>query len=135
METILARAALHWLRMRRRHGFLANRRFVRRISPAPSHSTHRLRSALFPFTQNGVVVARAAVPTILPGVAFRSYVEVNSAAGIPGAIQSGIAISNNSSTSATVNFELTGLDGFNTGLTASVVVPASGHVSKFIHEL
>jgi hypothetical protein len=92
-------------------------------------------SAVFSLSQNGVTVARAAVQTQAASVAFRSYVEVNSSAAVPGAIQSGIAISNSSATSATVNFELTGLDGFNTGLSASVVVPASGHVSKFIHEL
>jgi hypothetical protein len=92
-------------------------------------------SAIFSLSQNGVTVTRAAIQTQAPGVAFRSYVEVTSSGAVPGAIQSAIAISNNSSTSATVNFELTGLDGFNTGLTASLVVPASGHVSKFVHEL
>jgi hypothetical protein len=92
-------------------------------------------SAVFSLFQNGVTVTRAAVQTPLPGVAFRTYVEVNSTAGVPGAIQSGIAISNDSATAATVNFELTGLDGLNTGMTASVVVPATGHVSKFVHEL
>src|SRR5438477_211326 len=45
-------------------------------------------SAVFSFSQNGVVVARSAVPTQLPGIAFRSYVEVNSAAAVPAAIQS-----------------------------------------------
>ena len=92
-------------------------------------------SAVFSFSQNGVTVTRAAVQSQLPGVAFRTYVEVNSAGGVPGAIQTGIAISNNSATPATVNFELTALTGANTGLTATVVVPASGHISKFVHEL
>lgn len=92
-------------------------------------------SAVFSLSLNRVTVARAAAQTPPPGIAFRTYVELNATAAIPGAIQSGIAVSNTSATSATVNFELTTLDGFNTGLTASVVVPASGHVSKFIHEL
>ena len=105
-----------------------------RVTPDPG-SAVPASSAVFSFSQNGVVVSRASVPAVLPGVAFRAYVEVNSSAALPGAIQSGMAISNNSATSATVNFELTGLDGFNTGLSASIVVPASGHVSKFIHEL
>jgi hypothetical protein len=105
-----------------------------RVIPDPA-SVAPSTSAVFSLSQNGVTVARAAVQTQAPGVVFRTYVEVNSRAAIPGAIQSGIAISNNSATSATVNFELTGLDGFNTGMTASVVVPASGHVSKFVHEL
>jgi hypothetical protein len=92
-------------------------------------------SAVFSFSKNGVTVTRAAIQTQLPGVAFRSYVEENSSGAVPGAVQSGIAISNNSAASATVNFELTALDGSNTGMTASVFVPASGHVSKFVHEL
>ncbi|PYR85540.1 MAG: hypothetical protein DMG19_14775, partial [Acidobacteria bacterium] len=61
--------------------------------------------------------------------------EVNSSAATAGTIQSGIAITNNSVASTTVNFELTSLDGTNTGLTAGLVVPGSGHVSKFVHEL
>jgi hypothetical protein len=105
-----------------------------RVTP-DSGSIAPATSAVFSFSKNGVTVTHAAVQTQAPGVAFRSYVEINSRAAVPGAIQSGIAISNNSVTSATVNFELTGLDGFNTGLTASLVVPASGHVSKFVHEL
>ena len=98
-------------------------------SPGPS------ASAFFSFSRNSVTVARATVQAQTAGVVLRTYVEVSSAAAIPGAIQSGIAITNNSSTSATVNFELTGLDGINTGVTALLVVPPSGHVSKFVHEI
>jgi hypothetical protein len=45
------------------------------------------------------------------------------------------AIANTSPTAVTVNFELTSMDGLNSGLSATVVVPAFGHSSKFIHEL
>jgi hypothetical protein len=92
-------------------------------------------SAVFSFSRNGVTISRATVQTQPPGIAFRSYVEVNSNAAIPGAIQSAVALANSSATPATVNFELFGLDGRTTGLTTSVVVPASGHVSKFVQEL
>jgi hypothetical protein len=63
------------------------------------------------------------------------YVEMNSRNAGAGAIQSGIAIANNSSTATTVNFELTSMNGVNSGLTATVVVPPFGHLSKFVHEL
>jgi hypothetical protein len=92
-------------------------------------------SAVFSFSRNGVTTSTATVQTQAPGVAFRTYVEANSGGAVPGAVQSGLAISNNSTASATVNFELTQLAGFNTGLTASIAVPPSGHVSKFFQEL
>jgi hypothetical protein len=62
-------------------------------------------------------------------------VELNPLQGAPGTIDSGIAIANNSSVSAVVNFELTDLNAISTGLSASVTVPAQGHVSKVLHEL
>jgi hypothetical protein len=98
-------------------------------STAPSAST------VFAYTKNGVTVSGASVQTQPAGTAFRTYVEVTSSTPGAGTIQSGIAITNNSSTSATVNFELNSLNGFSTGLTASVVIPPSGHTSKFVQEL
>jgi hypothetical protein len=98
-------------------------------------STAPSASAVFSFSRNGITVSRAAIQTRPAAAAFRTYVEVNSSMAMAGTIQSGIAIANNSATSATVNFELTSLNGFNTGVTANLVVPASGHVSKFVHEL
>ena len=90
---------------------------------------------VFSFSSNGVTVSQATVQAQPAGTAFRMYVEVNSRNGVAGAIQSGIAIANNSSTAATVNFELTSTNGLNSGLAASAVVPPFGHVSKFVHEL
>jgi hypothetical protein len=105
-----------------------------RITPAAG-STTPSAFTVFSFTSNGVLVSQSTVPAQQPGIAFRTYVEVNSTTGVPGAIQSAIAVTNNSSTSATVNFELTNLAGLNSGLTANVVVPPFGHLSKFVHEL
>jgi hypothetical protein len=108
-----------------------------RITP-DAGSTTPSASTVFSYSQNGVTVSGASVQMQPPGTAFRTYAEVTSSTsntGGAGAIQSGIAITNNSSTSATVNFEVNSLNGFSTGLTASVVVPASGHTSKFVHEL
>src|SRR5207253_42098 len=75
-------------------------------STAPGAST------VFSYSKNGVTVSGASVQTQPAGTAFRTYVEVTSNAPAAGAIQSGIAITNNSSTSATVNFELNSLNGF-----------------------
>jgi hypothetical protein len=105
-----------------------------RITPGAG-STAPSAFTVFSFANNGVTVSQATVQAQPAGIAWRSYVEVNSSSAVAGAIQSGLAITNNSSTQAVVNFELTALNGANTGLTASVVVPALGHVSKFVHEL
>jgi hypothetical protein len=98
-------------------------------------STAPSASSVFSFSRNGVTVSQATVQRQPAATAFRTYVEVNSSTAMPGTIQSGIAIANNSATSATVNFELTSLNGLNAGVTANVVVPPSGHVSRFVHEL
>jgi hypothetical protein len=90
---------------------------------------------VFSQTNNGATVSQATVQVQQPGNAFRTYVEVTSRVPQTGQIQSAVAISNSSSTAATVNFELPSLDGTATGLNASVLVPASGHVSRFVHEL
>ncbi len=77
----------------------------------------------------------AGVPASPASTAFRMYAEVRGTPGRPGSVRSAIAISNASSTFTTVNFELTTLDGVSTGLSASAVVPGSGHIAKFIDEL
>jgi len=75
------------------------------------------------------------------GITFRTYVEMDSGSAAQGSmparfpIQSGIAIANNSSTPATVNFELTTLSGAVSGVAGPIAVPAQGHVSKFVREL
>ena len=91
--------------------------------------------ALFSFFSNAATSTQAAVQTQAPATGLRSYVEVNSIGPVPGAIQTAIAIANNSATAATVNFELRGLDGSSTGLTSSIIVPAFGHRANFVHEL
>jgi hypothetical protein len=91
--------------------------------------------AAFSFSDNGVTVSQATVQTPPPGTAFRSYVEVNSAGPVPGAVQSSVAIANNSAATATVNFELTTMHGVSAGLTASATIAGFGHLSAFMHDL
>lgn len=105
-----------------------------RITPA-SGSAAPSAFTVFSFSPAGVTVTEATVQTQPAGNSFRAFVEVSSNTAQAGAIQSGIAITNTSSAAATVNFELTTLTGASTGLTASAVVAASGHISKFVHEL
>jgi hypothetical protein len=61
------------------------------------------------------------------------YVEQTGVAAI-GAIQSGFAITNLSAAPATVNLELTALDGTTASPAASVTVPANGQVVSFLNQ-
>ncbi len=101
-----------------------------RVAPA---SGTRAPSALavFSFRSGGVTVTEAGVPALPVASAFRLYVEANDASQI----QSGFAIANSSSSTATITFELTKLDGSSTGLTGSTTVPANGQVAKFLSEI
>src|SRR5262245_19495798 len=65
---------------------------------------------VFSFRSGGVTVTEAGVPAFTASLS-RLYVEANSAPGQVGAIQSGIAFANTSSSTASVSLELFGLDG------------------------
>jgi len=92
---------------------------------------------IFSLGQSGVTVANAGVTAASGGSAFRLYTEVSGdfARGMPGSIQTGLAISNSSNAAAVVTLELKRLDGSSTGLTATIQVPANGQVSKFIYQI
>jgi hypothetical protein len=89
----------------------------------------------FSYAPSGVIVSQTTVQAQPEAITLRTYVETTSSATQPGTIQSGVAIANSSAASATVNFELSSLNGTALGLAASAAVPASGHVSMFLHEL
>ena len=98
-------------------------------SPVPSGVS------VFAYERGGVTVSETGVPASASGAAFRVYVETSGAPGQPGAVRSGIALTNTSETAAAVTLELTALDGTATGSTASIPVPASGQIVRFIDEL
>jgi hypothetical protein len=87
--------------------------------------------AVFSFKKAAVTVAEAGVPAIVPGKAFRMYAEVNSA----GAIRTGVAAVNTSSSSVHINFELIGMNGVSTGLTGSLDIPGFGQRALFLQEI
>ena len=83
---------------------------------------------------DGVVVSEAGVPAAQTGNVFRMYAEASGTPFTPGAIQSGVAIRNIGFVNATVNLELTDLEGNLIGMN-SLVVPASGQRALFVDEL
>ena len=90
---------------------------------------------IFSGATGNTTFTEAGVPASPASTAFRMYAEGSGTPGSIGSIRSGLGISNTSTTQATVNFELTTLDGTFTGLTASEIVPGSGHIAKFVDEL
>jgi hypothetical protein len=90
---------------------------------------------IFSYRPGGTVtVSEAGVPAS-SGTAFRLYVESSGVHAQPGAIESGIALTNNGSVAATVSLELTNSDGSATGLPAvSYSLPGFGHLSLFLSE-
>jgi hypothetical protein len=95
--------------------------------------------AVISFVNGGVTQFQTTVQTLPPANALRSYVEmrdaIQNATTQTDRIQSAVAIANNSAATATVNFELTTMDGTMLVPTASVNIPAFGHTSRFIRDL
>jgi hypothetical protein len=92
---------------------------------------------VFSSQQNGITVSQAGVSAGGAAKAYRLYAEgagdfTNAA---PLSKQTGIAIYNPSTTPASVAVELFRLDGSATGLSGTVVVPASGQAAQFLNQI
>lgn len=85
-------------------------------------------SLVFSYKQSGIRITEAGVPAVPAGTAFRVYVESSEA------VQSGIAITNTSSSNATVRLELINLSGASVAAT-TVPLAANVQLSKFLSEL
>jgi len=87
---------------------------------------------VFSYRPAGVTVTEAGVP-VTSGNAFRLYVESAGSSGQSGNIQTGIAVANTSSSSASVTLDITDLNGASVGIPPSTLtLPASGQTSKFL---
>jgi len=92
---------------------------------------------IFSLRTGGVTTSAAGVPPIAPDTAFRMYAEMAGAFAnaAVGSIQTGIAVTNLSTTTATVNLELFKLDGSSTGLVGTMSVPANGQQATFLNQI
>ena len=84
---------------------------------------------VFSFKPGQFTVAEAGVPLLEPATAVRMYAE----SAPP--IQTGVAVANQSSSPATVTFELTTLAGVSTGLTGTATIPGDGQIAKFLDQI
>ena len=90
---------------------------------------------VFSFAQGGKTVSEAGVPALPTGSAFRVYVEAAGMPGQAGSIRSGLAITNAGVATNTVTLEVTNLDGSLAVPPATLAIPPSGHLARFVDEI
>ena len=100
-----------------------------RGAPAPSGL------AVFSYASGGKTVSEAGVPALPKGSAFRVYVEASGTPEQAGSIRSGLAITNTGVASNTVTLEVTHLDGSLAVPPATLALPPSGQIARFIDEI
>jgi peptidoglycan hydrolase-like protein with peptidoglycan-binding domain len=91
--------------------------------------------AVFTFRSGGFTVAEAGVPASPAGTAFRLYAEASGILGSLGSIETGLAVTNMSSSNAIVNVDLHRLDGSSIGLTGTISIPANGQRATFLSQV
>ncbi len=84
--------------------------------------------AIFAFRREGVVVSEAGVAAVEPTQAFHLHAEMASAL-------TGIAVANAASTPASIEFELTQVDGSRLGPESRIVMPGNGQVAVFLNQI
>ena len=100
-----------------------------RGTPAPSGL------AVFSYASGGKTVSEAGVPALPKGLAFRVYVEASGTPEQAGSIRSGLAITNTGVASNTVTLEVTHLDGSLAVPPATLALPPSGQVARFVDQI
>ena len=104
---------------------------------ATPHSGNAAPSGLvvFSYAPAGKTLSEAGVPALPKGSAFRVYAEASGTPEQTGSVRSGLAIANTADTSNAVTLELTNLDGSLAVAPATLALPPSGQVARFLDEL
>jgi hypothetical protein len=95
-----------------------------RVVPTAAGGATPTALVVFSYKPSTITVAEAGVP-VTTGTAFRMYVETG-----PG-MDSGIAVANTSSSTASVTFDVTDLDGAAVISPVTISLPPSGQTAKF----
>ena len=90
---------------------------------------------VFSFASGGKTLSEAGVPALPKGSAFRVYVESSGMPEQAGSIRSGLAITNVADRSNTVTLEVTNLDGSLAVPPATLSLPPSGQVARFVDQI
>ena len=86
---------------------------------------------VFSYAPAGKTLSESGVPALPKGSAFRVYVEASQV----GSINTGLAITNTADTSNTVTLEVTHLDGSLAVAPATLALPPSGQVARFLNQI
>jgi len=120
-----------------------------RMSTQPARNTTQIRSvrikpaaqnvmpsgfAVFSYQNGGITVSAASVPAMPAAKAFRMYIESSGTFGQVGSIQTGITISNPSTSRMIVDLSVWTLNGTFVRNT-SIDIPAGGQIAKFANAL
>ena len=97
-------------------------------TPAPSGLV------IFSYTSGGKTLSESGVSALPKGSVFRAYAETSGTPGMAGSIRTGMAITNAAGTPSTVTLEVTNLDGSLVGAPATIALPPSGQVARFLDE-
>ena len=89
---------------------------------------------VFSYAPAGKTLSEAGVPALPNGSAFRVYAEAFGTRGQMGSISTGLAIANTADTSNAVTLEVTHLDGSLAVAPATLALPPSGQVARFLDE-
>ena len=90
---------------------------------------------VFSYTSRGKTLSESGVAALPEGTGFRVYVEASGTPGQMGSISTGLAITNVAQASNTVTLEVTNLDGSLADGPTTLVLPPSGQVARFLHEI
>ena len=104
---------------------------------ATPHSGNAAPSGLvvFSFAPGEKTLSEAGVPALPEGSSFRVYVEASGTPAQVGSIRSGLAIANTGTTANTVTLEVTHLDGSLAVPPATLALPPSGQIARFLDEI
>jgi hypothetical protein len=90
---------------------------------------------MFSYKPGGILLSEASVPVVRASSRLRLHMESAGAFGQVDSIETGLTIDNTSRSSASVQLIVTGMDGVDTGLTASLNIPGGGQVAKLTRAL
>jgi len=104
-----------------------------RVIPV-SGSTAPSAAGIYTFGDRGVTVTSAGVSAVRTSGSFRLYSESTGSFGAKGSVETGLAVANNGSGPATIDFELTNLSGATAG-TGRISLPAGRHTAMFLSQI
>src|SRR5436190_14476519 len=104
------------------------------IVPASGSSTP-VGFATFTYKPGGTVLSETTVPVSRTSSKLRLHAESAAVFGEVGSIETGLIIDNPLRWSTTVQLTLTGMDGVDTGVTASLNIPGGGQIAKLTRAL